>query len=100
MMIYLFKNHFMSGLEQLYFLKEKLESFKLKKTNPEELLFIDLILEENDYFQEEYVNLYEDTQRYTDKKQTYGKYAGSYAQDEEGLSDDFIDDVLGGEPGA
>lgn len=29
-------------------------------------------------------------------KPTYGKYAGSYAQDYEGLSDDFIDDVLDG----
>ena len=30
--------------------------------------------------------------------QSYGQYSGTYAQDEEGLSDDFIDDVLGGEP--
>ena len=28
----------------------------------------------------------------------YGAYAGSYAQDVEGLSDEFIDDVLGGDP--
>ena len=31
---------------------------------------------------------------------SYSKYAGSYAQDIERLSDDFIDDVLGGEPDA
>lgn len=29
-------------------------------------------------------------------RSTYGKYSGSYAQDIEGLSDDFIDDVLDG----
>lgn len=31
-----------------------------------------------------------------DERPTYGKYAGSYAQDYEGLSDNFIDDVLDG----
>ncbi|MDC1266741.1 hypothetical protein N8Z75_02065 [Crocinitomicaceae bacterium] len=31
---------------------------------------------------------------------SYGEYAGTYAQDVEGLSDDFINDVLGGEPDA
>jgi hypothetical protein len=31
---------------------------------------------------------------------SYGKYSGSYAQDYEGLSDDFIDDVLDGFPDA
>lgn len=30
------------------------------------------------------------------EKSSYGKYSGSYAQDVEGLSDDFIDDVLDG----
>ena len=30
----------------------------------------------------------------------YGEYAGTYAQDVEGLSDEFIDDVLGGDPDA
>jgi len=34
------------------------------------------------------------------REKTYGKYSGSYAQDVEGLSDDFIDDVLDGEPSA
>lgn len=31
---------------------------------------------------------------------SFGKYSGSYAQDNERLSDEFIDDVLGGEPDA
>ncbi len=30
----------------------------------------------------------------------YGQYAGTYAQDVEGLSDEFINDVLDGEPDA
>jgi len=30
----------------------------------------------------------------------FGKYSGTYAQDIEGLNDDFIDDALGGEPDA
>ena len=34
------------------------------------------------------------------ERDTYGQYRGSYAQDVEGLSDNFINDVLGGEPDA
>ncbi|MDC1266637.1 hypothetical protein N8Z75_01535 [Crocinitomicaceae bacterium] len=34
------------------------------------------------------------------ERDSYGEYAGTYAQDMEGLSDDFINDVLGGEPDA
>lgn len=34
------------------------------------------------------------------EEESFGKYAGSYAQDTEGLSDDFIDDVLDGDPDA
>lgn len=33
-------------------------------------------------------------------RSSYGKYSGTYAQDVEGLSDDFIDDVLDGFPDA
>ena len=33
-------------------------------------------------------------------KESYGKYAGTYAQEQEWLSDDFIDDVLDGFPDA
>ncbi len=35
-----------------------------------------------------------------DYGQSYEKYRGTYAQDVEGCDDDFIDDVLGGEPEA
>ncbi len=42
---------------------------------------------------------YDDYDNYDDyDRESNGQYAGSYAQDEMGLSDDFIDDVLGGEP--
>ena len=34
------------------------------------------------------------------ERDTYGQYSGSYAQDVEGLSDNFINDVLDGEPDA
>ena len=44
-------------------------------------------------------NFYDDDFFY-DEHEHYGDYAGSYAQDYEGLSDDFIDDVLDGEPDA
>jgi hypothetical protein len=33
-----------------------------------------------------------------EKKETFGRYAGSYAQDDMGYSDNFIDDVLEGDP--
>ena len=34
------------------------------------------------------------------ERESYGQYQGSYAQDVEGLSDDFINDVLDGDPEA
>ena len=42
---------------------------------------------------------YEDYDDY-DRRESYGQYAGSYAQDVEVLSDDFINDVLDGDPDA
>jgi broad specificity phosphatase PhoE len=42
---------------------------------------------------------YDDNDDY-DRQESYGQYAGSYAQDVEGLSDDFINDVLDGDPDA
>lgn len=34
------------------------------------------------------------------ERESYGRYSGTYAQDEAGLSDNFIDDVLDGNPDA
>ena len=42
---------------------------------------------------------YDDHDDY-DRRESYGQYEGSYAQDVEGLSDDFINDVLDGDPDA
>lgn len=42
---------------------------------------------------------YDDYDDY-DRRKSYGKYAGSYAQDVVGLSDEFIDEVLDGDPDA
>ena len=48
---------------------------------------------------EQQQNDYDDYDDY-DRRESYGQYAGSYAQDVEGLSDDFINDVLDGDPDA
>ena len=47
-----------------------------------------------DYYEEEY-----DDSFYEDER-TYERYNGSYAQDVEGWSDQDIDDVFDGDPGA
>lgn len=39
-------------------------------------------------------------ERKYEERPAYGKYAGSYAQDHEGYSDDYIDDVFDGFPDA
>ncbi len=41
-----------------------------------------------------------DDEDYIHTRPRFGQYAGSYAQDEAGLSDDFINDVLDGDPDA
>jgi len=50
---------------------------------------------ENEQQQDDYDD-YDDYYR----RESYGQYAGSYAQDVVGLSDDFINYVLGGDPDA
>lgn len=103
MMTCLFKNKFIvTALEQLYYSVGRLEFLKTQKVNSEDLFFVYNLLEENEYFQQK-IQAYCDDDidyRYSETKETYGKYAGSYAQDIEGFSDDFIDDVLEGEPSA
>lgn len=44
---------------------------------------------DDDYFDDEFD---------TSHRESFGQYRGSYAQDVEGLSDDFINDVLEGDP--
>lgn len=50
--------------------------------------------EEDDYYDEDY----EESSYY--ERQTYGRYSGSYAQDEMGYSDDDIDTIFDGDPSA
>ncbi len=94
----------MTSIEQLYYLLGKLESLR-KKTcvAPADLKFVEDIINENDFLSQEFSmdsqSFHEDDQDHFDSR-SYGRYSGTYAQDEEGLSDDFIDDVLGGEPEA
>ena len=58
-------------------------------------------LSDNEYYQKSNSHGYnEDYEQDNYNHETHGKYAGTWAQDIEGLSDDFIDDVLGGEPDA
>ncbi len=49
----------------------------------------------NDY--EDYEDSYDEC---FDDNESYGQYAGSYAQDVEGYSDDIIDEVFDGDPDA
>lgn len=57
----------------------------------------DASMDEDEEF-EDYDDDYDDHDYY--ERESYGQYAGSYAQDVEGLSDDFINDVLDGDPDA
>lgn len=50
----------------------------------------------NLFYDDSYEDFFEDDY----PKPTHSRYHGSYAQDIEGLSDDFIDEVLDGEPDA
>jgi hypothetical protein len=97
----------MTSTEQLYYLLGRLENLREKAfIAPSDLKFIEDIISENEFFSEELSidseNIYEDDQDDQDysEKQSFGQYSGTYAQDEGGLSDNFIDDVLGGEPEA
>lgn len=99
----------MTSLEQLYYILGRLESLKGKeKISLSDLDFINPILSEREHstsggsFDDE--DDYEPYEpNYDDglyEKESYGQYAGTYAQDVEGLSDDFINDALDGEPDA
>ena len=95
--------------QQLY---EKLLKSQLENNNPSELgntetinSFVQGIKNNSDLFVDENIDDYEDDYYEPDyddyyERESYGEYAGSYAQDVEGLSDDFINDVLDGDPDA
>ena len=90
----------MNSLQQLYFAIGKLETLKARSINIEDLNFIYEILDENEYF-----NNYNDDDEhsvdyYPSETVNYSEFSGTYAREEAGLSDDFINSVLGGEPEA
>ena len=54
----------------------------------------------NDDDDDQYDDEYDDSYNSFSEKPTYGRYAGSYAQDEMGYSDDDIDTIFDGDPSA
>ena len=90
----------MNSLEQIYYVIGKLETIKEITVNFDDLSFIFEVLEDNEYFQnydDEYDNNYDD---YPVENENFSEYRGTYASDVAGLSDDFINNVLDGEPEA
>lgn len=71
---------------------EIINSFIQGIKNNSELFVEDVEDYEDEYYEQDYDDYYE--------REYYGQYSGSYAQDVEGLSDDFINDVLDGDPDA
>lgn len=54
----------------------------------------------NDDYDDGYDDEYDDSYNSFSEKSTYGRYAGTYAQDEMGYSDDDIDTIFDGDPSA
>ncbi len=72
----------------------------LDPKNPQEN-WLKMFVDKHSLKKERITNTYPRTsdQNYYERE-SYSQYAGSYAQDVEGLSDDFINDVLDGNPDA
>ncbi|AGY54606.1 hypothetical protein BRDCF_p1979 [Bacteroidales bacterium CF] len=91
------------NLDHFYISEEVIEEIKVSnsdfKISEEGVNKLNEKYEQWEGEQEDYDEEYNDYDDYNERE-SYGKYAGSYAQDVEGLSDDFIDDVLDGEPDA
>lgn len=91
------------NLDHFYISEEVIEEIKVSysdfKISEEGVNKLNEKYEQWEGEQEDYEEEYDDYDDYNERE-SYGKYAGSYAQDVEGLSDDFIDDVLDGEPDA
>ena len=82
-------------LEHFYITDEALEAISIKNPTFEISELTKKSLETKEAKWENQSSHYEDYD-----KPSYGKYAGSYAQTYEGLSDDFIDSALDGCPDA
>lgn len=90
------------NLDHFYISDEVIE--EIKSVKPDFKLSDEGIKKLNDKYEnwenEQQQDEYDDNDDYYDRRESYGEYAGSYAQDVEGLSDDFINDVLDGDPDA
>ena len=91
------------NLDHFYISEEVIEEIKVSysdfKISEEGVNKLNEKYEQWEGEQEDYEEEYNDYDDYNERE-SYGKYAGSYAQDVEGLSDNFIDEVLDGEPDA
>lgn len=88
------------NLDHFYISDEVIE--EIKGVIPDFKLSDEGVAKLNDKYEvweNEQENDYDDYDDYHERE-SYGQYAGSYAQDVEGLSDDFINDVLDGDPDA
>ena len=72
-----------------FIITEEFERYRMMRINEYEGVV-------NDDYDDDYHDLYNS---YSEKP-TYGRYAGSYAQDEMGYSDDDIDTIFDGDPSA
>lgn len=87
-------DHFYISDETITEIKEIIPDFTISEEGKQKLAD-KFSIWENEQQQDDYDD-YDDY----DRRESYGQYAGSYAQDVEGLSDDFINDVLDGDPDA
>lgn len=88
------------NLDHFYISNEVIE--EIKGVIPDFKLSDEGVAKLNDKYEvweNEQENDYDDYHDYHERE-SYGQYAGSYPQDVEGLSDDFINDVLDGDPDA
>ncbi|WP_433896561.1 hypothetical protein [Sphingobacterium mizutaii] len=88
------------NLDHFYMSNEVIE--EIKGVIPDFKLSDEGVAKLNDKYEvweNEQENDYDDYDDYHERE-SFGQYAGSYAQDVEGLSDDFINDVLDGDPDA
>jgi hypothetical protein len=86
-------DHFYIDNDVISRIKEILPSFSLSMEAKQ-------ILNAKYHQWEEKQNYFNDNSYVYYERESYGEFAGTYAQDVEGLSDDFIYDVLDGDPDA
>ena len=84
-----------------FMITEEFERYRMMRINEYEGVVNDDY--DDDYdgdYDGDYDDDYHDSYNSYSEKPTYGRYAGSYAQDEMGYSDDDIDTIFDGDPSA